>query len=56
MHVSDEPREMPAWSLRTSLLVLGVATVVTALIAEILVGSLDEFAETSGCPTSSSRP
>ena len=44
-HVSDEPSEMAAWSLTTSLLVLGAATVVTALVAEILVGSLEAFAE-----------
>jgi Ca2+:H+ antiporter len=48
MHVADEPAEMQAWSLRTSLLVLGAATVVTALIAEILVGSIDEFADNAG--------
>jgi Ca2+:H+ antiporter len=45
MHVSDEPEEMKAWTLTTSLVVLGSATVVTALIAEILVGAIDEFAE-----------
>jgi Ca2+:H+ antiporter len=45
LHVSDEPEEMGGWSLRTSLAVLGVATVVTALIAEILVGSIETFAE-----------
>jgi Ca2+:H+ antiporter len=45
MHIAAEPEEMRAWSLRLSLLVLGVATVVTALVAEILVGSLDSFAE-----------
>jgi Ca2+:H+ antiporter len=45
MHVAAEPEEMRGWSLRTSLLVLGVATVVTALIAEILVGSIDTFSE-----------
>ena len=45
LHVSDEPREMRGWSLRVSLAVLGVATVVTALIAEILVGSIETFAE-----------
>ena len=44
-HVSDEPAEMAAWSLATSLLVLGGATVITALVAEILVGSLETFAE-----------
>jgi len=45
LHVSDEPERMAGWSLRTALLVLGVATVVTALVAEILVGSLEEFSE-----------
>jgi Ca2+:H+ antiporter len=48
MHVADEPAEMEAWSLTMSLVVLGMATVVTALIAEILVGSIDEFAENAG--------
>src|SRR5215218_3905903 len=38
LHVSDEPSEMEAWSLKTALAVLGAATVATALIAEILVG------------------
>lgn len=45
LHVSDEPREMRAWSLRLSLLVLATATVVTAFVAEILVHSLETFAE-----------
>lgn len=45
MHVSDEPSDLEAWSLRTALLVLGMATAVTALIAEILVGSIHEFAD-----------
>ncbi|MBA3413454.1 MAG: calcium/proton exchanger [Actinobacteria bacterium] len=43
LHVADP--EGGAWSLRASLLVLAVATVVTALVAEILVGSLEVFAE-----------
>jgi Ca2+:H+ antiporter len=34
-----------AWPLRRSLLVLGLATVATAFVAEILVGSLENFAE-----------
>jgi Ca2+:H+ antiporter len=45
LHVSDQATEMRAWDLSTALLVLGLATVVTALIAEILVGSIDVFAE-----------
>ena len=48
LHVAEEPSEMKAWSLRTALIVLGIATVVTAQIAEILVGSIDEFATNSG--------
>ena len=45
LHVSDEAAVMGAWSLPLSLGVLAVATVVTALIAEILVGSIEVFAE-----------
>jgi Ca2+:H+ antiporter len=45
LHISDEAPAMAEWTLRTAMLVLGVATVVTALVAEILVGSLEEFAE-----------
>jgi Ca2+:H+ antiporter len=45
MHVSDDPGELRGWSLTVSLGVLGLATVVTALIAEILVGSIETFAD-----------
>ncbi len=45
MHVSDEPPEIAGWSLPFSLLVLGAATAVTAFVAEILVGSLETFAD-----------
>jgi Ca2+:H+ antiporter len=45
MHVSDEPTEFVAWSFRTSLVVLAIATVVTAFIAEIVVTTIDDFAE-----------
>jgi Ca2+:H+ antiporter len=48
LHVSHEPAEMAAWSLRASLLVLAAATAVTALIAEALVGSIETFAEEAG--------
>jgi calcium/proton exchanger cax len=48
LHTSDEPSDMRAWSLRTSLIVLGVATVVTAVIAEMLVHAIDVFAEDVG--------
>ena len=43
MHVS-EPEGMAGWSLSAALAVLGVATVLTALIAEIVVGSIEVFA------------
>jgi Ca2+:H+ antiporter len=48
LHVSDEPSEMAAWSLRIALLVLGVATVVTAFVAEALVGTIHTFSEEAG--------
>ena len=48
MHTSDESPDMATWSLRRSLLVLGIATVATALIAEILVGSIETFSEKAG--------
>jgi Ca2+:H+ antiporter len=43
---ADETVE--GWSFSRSLLALGVATVATALVAEILVGSLEVFAEKAG--------
>jgi Ca2+:H+ antiporter len=46
-HVASDD-EIDGWSLRGSLAVLGLATVVTAFIAEILVGSLEVFAEQAG--------
>jgi Ca2+:H+ antiporter len=36
------------WSLRKALLALGIATTVTALVSEVLVHSLDHFAEEAG--------
>jgi Ca2+:H+ antiporter len=47
LHVASDD-EIRGWSLRTALIVLGLATVVTALVAEILVASIDKFAEDSG--------
>ncbi len=47
LHIASD-HEITAWSFRSSLVVLGLATVVTALVAEILVGSIDKFAEDSG--------
>lgn len=37
--------DIQSWSFRAALLALGAATVVTAFVAEILVGSLEAFAE-----------
>jgi Ca2+:H+ antiporter len=48
LHVADDASSSGAWSLRTALLVLGATTVITALVAEILVGSLEEFAHKAG--------
>ena len=47
IHVSSD-EEIGAWSFKASLGALGVATVVTALVAEILVGSLETFSEQVG--------
>jgi Ca2+:H+ antiporter len=46
-HVSTGD-EGEGWSFRLALVVLGVATVATALVAEVLVGSLEVFAEKAG--------
>jgi Ca2+:H+ antiporter len=48
LHVSNEAETMAAWSLPVSLLVLGGATVMTAFVAEALVGSLEAFADSAG--------
>ena len=47
LHVSGD-EDVEAWTFRTSLAVLAGATVVTALVAEVLVGSLETFAEQAG--------
>jgi Ca2+:H+ antiporter len=47
LHIASD-EEIRAWSLRAALAVLGAATVVTALVAEILVGSINVFAEEAG--------
>jgi Ca2+:H+ antiporter len=47
LHMASN-EELQGWSLRLSLAVLAVATVVTALVAEILVGSINTFAADSG--------
>jgi Ca2+:H+ antiporter len=40
--------EIEGWSFRLALVVLGVATVATAFVAEVLVGSLEVFADEAG--------
>ena len=47
LHIASD-EEIKGWSLRLALVVLGLATVVTALVAEILVGSINTFADDSG--------
>jgi Ca2+:H+ antiporter len=47
LHVTGEIAT-GAWSLAVSLFALGVATVATAFVAEILVGSLEVFADKAG--------
>jgi Ca2+:H+ antiporter len=45
---AGEDDALTGWSLRVALAVLAVATVATALVAEILVGSLEDFADRAG--------
>lgn len=47
LHIASDA-EISGWSFRLALLVLAVATVVTALVAEILVGTLEVFAHEAG--------
>jgi Ca2+:H+ antiporter len=46
-HIASDD-EIEGWSLKQALGALAVATAVTALVAEILVGSIDSFAEKAG--------
>ena len=46
-HVSSDD-EIEGWSLRAALGALAAATIVTALVAEVLVGSLEVFSEKVG--------
>jgi Ca2+:H+ antiporter len=47
LHIASD-EEIKGWSLRFALVVLALATVLTALVAEILVGTLEVFAEEAG--------
>ena len=48
LHDPAEEAGHGTWTLGRALAVLGAATVVTALVAEVLVGSLETFAERAG--------
>jgi Ca2+:H+ antiporter len=48
LHVTAEPEDVEAWSLRVAIGVLATATVVTAFVAETLVHSLEAFADDLG--------
>jgi Ca2+:H+ antiporter len=47
LHIASD-EEIKGWSLKLALGVLGIATVLTALVAEILVGTLEVFADEAG--------
>jgi Ca2+:H+ antiporter len=47
-HVTAPSAAATAWSMRTAIVVLAAATVATALVSEMLVGSLEEFGQTMG--------
>jgi Ca2+:H+ antiporter len=47
LHIASD-EEIKGWSLRSALVVLAGATVLTAFVAEILVGTLEEFADKLG--------
>ena len=48
LHISDAPADLGGWTLATAIVVLVLATAVTAFVAEILVGSLEHFADKAG--------
>ena len=48
LHAAEEPGHATGWSLSVAIGVLAATTVVTAVIAEILVGSIETFSETAG--------
>jgi Ca2+:H+ antiporter len=43
-HQAAETRDITGWSLRTAIVALAAATTVTAVVSEVLVSSLEEFA------------
>ncbi|MEX2211415.1 MAG: calcium/proton exchanger [Gaiellaceae bacterium] len=48
LHMTEEPEGAEAWSFRLALGVLVAATVATAFVAEIVVATIDEFADGAG--------
>jgi Ca2+:H+ antiporter len=44
-HQTAETRDITGWSLRTAIIALAAATAVTAVVSEVLVSSLEEFAD-----------
>jgi Ca2+:H+ antiporter len=48
LHIAADEEMAGGWSMSLSLAVLAAATVVTAFVAEILVGSLETFADKAG--------
>ena len=48
LHEAPEEAADGTWTLARALVILGAATVVTALVAEVLVGSLETFADRAG--------
>ena len=48
LHMVGDDEEQESWSLATALVILGLATLATAIIAEILVGSIETFADKTG--------
>ena len=47
LHAETDTEETAGWSLRTAIIVLTAATVVTAFVAETLVHTLEVFARRS---------
>jgi Ca2+:H+ antiporter len=48
LHAASDAQAADGWTLRTALLALTGATVLTAIVSEILVHSLDSFARSAG--------
>ena len=53
-HDAPEGHAGPAWTRRTTIVVLIAAAALLAVLSEVLVGSIEPFIEPSACPRSSS--